>query len=216
MLTLNNDGLIIQEARILVRRAVQIERGPLVKVTGIIVHQTGSSNELSVFSSYKASNANGAHFLIAKNGTIYQTASLLKQTRHVGALKSRCLMEHKCKPAELLAFKKSGIQQMHEMEMRKEPPERYPANIDSLGIEVVGQAHLPPNKKMPANLTAAEQQRFLAEHGVYEPLTSAQQASLQFLLVQLKETLSISASEIFRHPEVSYKNKTEAETATWK
>ena len=38
----------------------------------------------------------GAHFLIANDGTIYQTASLEKLCWHVGILYSRCADEKSC------------------------------------------------------------------------------------------------------------------------
>jgi hypothetical protein len=56
------------------------------------LNQTDSATEQATFSSYAAGGQNGAHFLIAKDGTIYQTASLKRRCYHVGRLiKSRCL-----------------------------------------------------------------------------------------------------------------------------
>jgi N-acetyl-anhydromuramyl-L-alanine amidase AmpD len=56
----------------------------MTHVQGIIVHQTGSPTARSTLNGYGVARANGAHFLIDKDGTIYQTASVLKQTAHVG------------------------------------------------------------------------------------------------------------------------------------
>ena len=95
MLFVNKNGLVDAE-RIIVRRFSTIERGKLDKVNGIIVHQTGGSTAESSFNSYKNTGANGAHFLIDKDGTIYQTASVFKITYHVGNIRSRCYMEKKC------------------------------------------------------------------------------------------------------------------------
>jgi N-acetyl-anhydromuramyl-L-alanine amidase AmpD len=53
-----------------------IERGEMKIVRGIIVHHTGGSTAASSLESYKNPRANGAHFLIERDGTIYQTAPL--------------------------------------------------------------------------------------------------------------------------------------------
>nr|WP_240754344.1 N-acetylmuramoyl-L-alanine amidase [Lampropedia aestuarii] len=84
--------------------------------------------------------------------------------------------------------------------MQKKVPDRYPANIDSIGIEIVGQA-LP--------LTALEDDK------IFESLSNEQTVSLRWLINQLSAQLNISPSEIFRHSEISYKNKTEAKGAVW-
>ncbi len=98
MLHIDEQGMIVN-AGIMPRRFTQIERQPLQQVQGIIVHQTGSGSAASTFNSYTHANANGAHFLIDKDGTIYQTASIKKRTHHVGPLLARCLAELRCKPA---------------------------------------------------------------------------------------------------------------------
>ncbi|MBW5405706.1 N-acetylmuramoyl-L-alanine amidase [Morganella morganii] len=105
-------------------------------------------------------------FLTDRDGTIYQTASLLKITWHAG----------KIKPF----------------------PERYPANVDSIGIEIVGKA-----------------QKENDQDPVYETVNNQQNSSLKWLVSGLLETLDISASEVYKHPDVARKNKTEASTASW-
>lgn len=85
--------------------------------------------------------------------------------------------------------------------MKKEIPNRYPSNSDSIGIEIVGLA-LPLSEPDPDKRT-------------YEALTKEQSVSLEWLLSELKLELNLLLTEVFRHPTVSYKNKTEAATATW-
>jgi N-acetyl-anhydromuramyl-L-alanine amidase AmpD len=139
-------------------------------------------------------NANGAHFLIDKDGTIYQVASLHRQTRHVGKLKARCVAEHRCTPTELTALKRFNPTAEHRREMAKQVPERYPSNEDSVGIEIVGA---------------------VVSQGVYEPVNADQNASLQWLVSELTSTLGIPMTEIFRHPDVSRKTPSEAQSASW-
>jgi N-acetyl-anhydromuramyl-L-alanine amidase AmpD len=103
MLHIDSQGYILDER---VKRTPRplIEHGILHRINGIIVHQTGGASGASSLSSYTLQNANGAHFLIDKDGTIYQVASLQRQTWHVGKLRSRCVAEHRCTPTELRAL----------------------------------------------------------------------------------------------------------------
>lgn len=159
MLVLDKDGMVL-DPRVRVARQSTIERGDMAKVNGIIVHQTGGSTAGSSLSSYKNAGASGAHFLIDRDGTIYQTASLYKKTWHVGKLKARCLVEQRCTPVELAALKKFNPTAENAQEKAKKVPGRYPSNDDSVGIELVG--------KVLAN-------------GVYDAVTSDQNASLRWL-----------------------------------
>lgn len=172
----------------------------MTHVRGIIVHQTGGATAQSAFNSYK-NGANGAHFLIDKDGTIYQTAPLKYQTWHVGKIKARCLSEMRCTATELKLAKKFDPVTTHRREMKKSVPGRYPSNQDSIGTEVVGQT-LPLTQLDPDKRT-------------YEALTEKQQVSLKWLIEQLRYTLKVPVTEVFRHPAVSYKNKTEVATASW-
>jgi N-acetyl-anhydromuramyl-L-alanine amidase AmpD len=193
MLHVDSQGYILDER---VKRTPRplIEHGVLHRISGIIVHQTGGASGASSLSSYTLQNANGAHFLIDKDGTIYQVASLQRQTWHVGKLRSRCVAEHRCTPAELSALKHFNPTAEHRREMKKQVPERYPSNEDSVGIELVGA------------VTGEE---------VYEKVTAQQNASLQWLISELTSTFGVSMTEIFRHPVVSRKNPSEAQSASW-
>ncbi|WP_421507967.1 N-acetylmuramoyl-L-alanine amidase [Erwinia rhapontici] len=199
MLFVDKNGLV-DATRITVKRFRTIERGDMDKVNGIVVHQTGGSTAESAFNSYQSAGANGAHFLIDKEGKIYQTASLFKVTNHVGNIKSRCYMEKKCTPSEISTIRPflNKYKKLSHLEQKKSYPERYPANFDSLGIEVVGKP------------VSGE-----GENAIYETVNDAQNSALKWLVYELSDTLKISMSEVFRHPEVSYKVKTEAGTAKW-
>jgi N-acetyl-anhydromuramyl-L-alanine amidase AmpD len=181
--------------------SLHIERGPMTHVQGIIVHQTGSPTARSTLNGYGVARANGAHFLIDKDGTIYQTASVLKQTAHVGSLRSRCIATRMCSRTETQALLRMGARERNRHEMGKQVPDRYPSNEDSIGIEIVGQA-------FPLNETRSERQ-------TYEAVTTEQNASLKWLVQALATTLGVPMTEVFRHPVVSQKNMSEAATATW-
>ncbi|AXF77025.1 N-acetylmuramoyl-L-alanine amidase [Erwinia tracheiphila] len=204
MLFVDKNGLVDAE-RIIVKRFSTIERGKLDKINGIVVHQTDSTTSGSVFNSYQNSGANGAHFLIDKDGTIYQTASLYKVANHVVFLQSRCLLKKSCSPQELKKSmdmdKIKNIREksktVHRYEASKDFPNRFPYNADSIGVEIVGKAERIKNED------------------VYEPVNDRQNESLKWLIKELSETLSISLNEIYRHPDVGRKNATEASTAKW-
>lgn len=76
---------------------------------------------------------------------------------------------------------------------------RYPANHDSIGIELVGKAIEVEGSEYP----------------VYETVTAEQNASLQWLVSELRLGLQVPMTEVFRHPTVSRKTPTEAATAKW-
>lgn len=201
MLNVDKQGRIVHP-RIALALRPHIERGKLQKVRGIIVHQTGGATAASSLNSYLGPNANGAHFLIDRDGKIYQTASMNQQTWHVGSLRARCLAEYRCTAAELRKLSKFAPKAENRMELRKEVPARYPTNKDSIGIELVS-----------AVVTAKDTDP--AEKGVYESVTAAQNQSLGWLVSELRLTLGVPVTEVFRHPVVSRKNPTEAASAKW-
>lgn len=197
----------VDAERIIVKIFSKIQHGRMDKVNGIVVHQTDSPTASSTFNSYQNANANGAHFLIDKDGTIYQTASLYKVTWHVGRMQSRCLLTKKCNAAEfktMAALEKSSRYSLNvnQREKQKSFPDRFPDNTDSIGIEIVGE----PVEK---DVTKGKKEP------VYEPVNKLQNSSLKWLVKELSETLNVSMNEIYRHPEVARKNKTEASSAKW-
>lgn len=193
MLSFDKDGMI-QNPQVVPMRRPAIERTKLDAIRGIIVHQTGGGTAKSSLDSYLKANANGAHILIDKDGTTYQTASFLFQTWHVGKLRARCLAESVCSPADAKLLTKFNPTAENRREMEKSVPDRYPANVDSIGIELVGM----PDAK-----------------GVYEAVTELQNAALAWLVSEIVASYKISLTEVFRHPTVSRKTPSEAETAKW-
>lgn len=199
MLFISEHG-IIDDERINVRIFSNIERRRMHKVNGIVVHQTNASTAGSTFNSYSNKGANGAHFLIDKDGTIYQTASLFRVTNHVGLMQSRCLVKKQCDQAAFQSTYalRNQPRALSSHETSKDFPERFPANSDSIGIELVGASS---GKK-------GEEE--------YEHVTEQQNASLKWLIGELTSSLEVSMQEIYRHPEIGRKNVTEASTASWK
>ena len=196
------DGKLI-DSRVTLKISSTIERGALAKVNALVIHQTGAATAESTLSSYKG-KSNGAHFLVDKDGTIYQTARVTQMTYHVGKIKSRCLETHACTEAEekdakavLFAKGKSfGTRKddLSAFEAKKEFPNRYPMNSDSVGIELVGETN---------------------KEGAYVTPTAAQTSALKFLVGELQAQLGLQTTEVFRHPEVSYKQPSEAKGAAW-
>ena len=138
----------VQHERVLLKTAAgretispKIERMEMPKVNGLIIHQTQSPSVNSTLNSYAQDKANGAHFLIDKDGTIYQTASLKRKTNHVGPLRSRCAQEKSCSPEETKLNEKHNPTKENQRESKKPAGERFPSNSDSIGIELVGMAY---------------------------------------------------------------------------
>lgn len=203
MLFISKQGHVDAE-RVILKIYSSIERGAMAQVNGIVVHQTGGATASSTFNSYSNTShvPNGAHFLIDKDGTIYQTASLNRITNHVGKLQSRCITTLKCSAANLRAARRAyqtGPAAFHRHESRKAFPDRYPSNSDAIGIELVGMYY--PDEK--------------TAEPIYESVTPEQNSSLKWLVRELSETLNVEMREVYRHPEVGRKNATEASTARW-
>ena len=201
MLNIDQQGLVVDK-RVIKAISPAIERGPMNVVSGLIVHQTGGATAQSSLDSYKGVAANGAHFLIDKDGTIYQTASVKKQAWHIGKLKSRCMLEARCSVAEKKLNAKFNPSLENKREMKKSVPDRFPSNKDAIGIELVGEA-LPRGAAIPE------------EKKTYEAVTDAQNEALSWLVRELTVTLKLPVTEVFRHPTVSRKNPSEASTAKW-
>ncbi len=202
---------IVDDERVKVKIFPLIENREMKTVNGIVVHQTGGSSADSAFGSYSkkqpdGARPNGAHFMIEKNGTVYQTASLKKTTNHVGDLQSRCLLKKTCGSVDLLAARKldqikgnrDRATATNKAEFAKNFPDRFPFNDDSVGIEIVGIA---PNRG--------------PNQGIYEPVTDAQNVALKWLVKELADQLKVSLHEIYRHPEIGRKTESEAATAKW-
>ncbi|UDQ80369.1 N-acetylmuramoyl-L-alanine amidase [Erwinia rhapontici] len=199
-----DEGGYIDAERIILKIFNNIERGKMDAVNGIVVHQTNAPTASSTFHSYQTKGATGAHFLIDRDGSIYQTASLFQITWHVGKLQSRCFLTKKCEPTDfqkVAELEKSwrNSDKVHQIEKVKNYPDRFPSNVDSIGIEIVGEA-----KKVDGN-----------PHPVYEPVNDKQNNSLKWLINELTITLNVPMNEIHRHPDIGRKNETEASTAKW-
>lgn len=196
MLLFDKEGWAVSD-RIKVERRPNLRHGAMTVVSGIVVHQTGAPTAASTLNSYLSPGANGAHFLIDKDGAVYQTGSVLWRQWHVGKLQVRCVAEHRCTPEETKALKGLSYAATNAHEMTKAGPDRYPSNNDAIGVELVG-ASLGPGGDAP-----------------YEAVTDAQNGSLAWLVGELRQHFQVPPDEVFRHPVVSYKDPNEAATARW-
>lgn len=160
-----------------------LEHGTLDGHHAIVLHRTGSSTAASALSAF--ASGTGTHFLIDKDGTIHQAASLVEKTWHVGKIKSRCYEEEMCSPAERQHFDNLGFapKAVHDLERRKAYPDRYPLNEDSIGIEVVAR-HI---------------------NGRWEDPTPQQAASIDRLVGLLQRQYGLGDRDVYVHDVISYK-----------
>jgi N-acetyl-anhydromuramyl-L-alanine amidase AmpD len=198
MTTITN-GIIVDK-RVIAKRYNSIEHGNISKVKSIVLHRTVGSSATSSLNGYASGQKAGAHFLIANDGTIYQTASLERLCWHVGILYSRCKKEKSCDPNELmtvnsllyqkgLLFSKR-VKNVSRHESRKPYPLRYPSNNDSIGIEVVGCYNHATN--------------------IFDRPTKKQFESLKWLVkILLKEFSLVLNNDVYAHGVIARKKKAE-------
>jgi peptidoglycan hydrolase-like protein with peptidoglycan-binding domain len=180
------DGGIIK------KRIEKLENHDLKNVAGIVMHRTDSTNSKEVFSSFE--KGIGTHFLVDKDGKIYQTASLNKTTQHVGKIKSKCYELSKCEDSDKEIIEKFGWapKEISVHEKKKSYPNRYPTNSDSIGIEVVGKYNKQAKK--------------------WENVTTKQKESVTNLMDILKNHYKLKESDVYAHEKISYKTAGEGET----
>lgn len=127
----------VQNAGFVLKKIPALEKGSMDGPKAIVLHRTDSKTLASPLQSFE--KGIGTHFIVDKDGTVYQTAGLLKKTHHVGKIKSRCYESGTCSADEAKQIRSWGWApaKVHDHEKAKAYPERYPMNEDSAGIEVV-------------------------------------------------------------------------------
>lgn len=176
------------------KRVTSLEHGKLTSPEAIVMHRTESSTARSTLDGYNAGrHPNGAHFLIDKDGTIYQTASLSYQTWHVGKIRSRGAEEGTLAEADKPWHEKTGFspKAINTHENANPYPIRYPNNSDSVGIEVVGAYH--------------EQTK------TWDAPTPEQTASVKKLVGILQREYGLDDHDIYKHDTISYKTQGEGD-----
>ena len=177
-----------------------LEHGILGKINSIVIHRTAAPTAESTLNAWKTKKS-GAHFLINKNGKIYQTARLDKICWHMGLVVSKCRLEKTCTKKDGAVIKSilhgSGgwsdkFKKIVKHERKKKYPDRYPMNSDSIGIELVG-VYLGSGDKGP-----------------FEKMTQSQASSFLWLVTELLQKYNLSfGDDIYAHGEVARKKVNE-------
>ncbi|MBI6550765.1 peptidoglycan recognition protein family protein [Xenorhabdus lircayensis] len=167
-----------------------LEHGEMSTVNAIVLHRTGGSSMSTAISSFKSTGV-GTHFIIDKDGTIKQTASLKQYTYHIGKIRSKCIAENNCNSDEAKKIKGWGWnpKKIHDHEKLKAYPDRYPMNDDSVGIEVVAGYN-----------TSSKS---------WEQATAQQSESIKKLVSLLKCNYNLDNGDIYEHDKISYKTEGE-------
>lgn len=166
-----------------------LEKGDITGPHAIVLHRTESATASSALTSFK--KGVGTHFLVDKDGTVTQTASLLKYTYHIGKVRSRCYINKTCSLDETKKIKGFGWspEKIHNHEKEKDYPTRYPINADSVGIEVVGQYNSTTKK--------------------WDEAPEKQLKSIAKIVKLLKKEYSLTDDDIYEHDKISYKTEGE-------
>ena len=192
---------VINNPKVKTNLIPNIEHGALTKVNALVLHRTSAGTADSTLHAWK-SKKSGAHFLIDKTGAIHQTASLKKQCWHIGLLRSRCRLESSCSTEDAEFIKKtlhgsgswgSKFKKVYRNEKKKNYPDRYPLNSDSIGIELVG-AYLGGS----------------SDKGPFEALKEPQGKSLLWLITELLSHYKLSfEKDIYAHGSIARKKANE-------
>jgi hypothetical protein len=180
------DGIKITKEQI-----KELEIKEMKKVVAIVLHRTaGSSLDLGRAKTDKI----GTHFYVDKDGTIKQVASLHKYCRHIGNIKRRSTSKNETEEDKKF-YKSVGWdpKKINKYESEKEYPQRYPTNLDSVGIEVVG--------------------RFFEKTNTWEKLTEEQIISVKALHECLITIFKLNKeTDTYVHEKISYKMEGEGQT----
>lgn len=153
----------------------------------IVLHRTGGSTASGAISAFKSSGI-GTHFVVDKDGTVYQTLRLSSFGWHVGKIKAKCKELGTCTKDDREKLDRFGWnpQAISNYETRhKEYPDRYPTSEESIGVEVVG--------------------KFDSVVSRWDEATDKQLESVRKLVECLKEHYKFSSADIYQHDEISYK-----------
>lgn len=182
-----DDRGYVQNAGFMFKPIAALEHGRLQGPRAIVMHRTVSTTARSSLNAF--ARGIGTHFLIGKDGVVYQTASLLEKTYHVGPVRSRCFEESTCDAQERVAVealeRREAYRDIHNREKVKSYPERFPMNEDSVGIEVVA---------MYSEVTR-----------LWDSPTSEQRESIAQLVRILQKQYSLTDADIYEHDRISRK-----------
>ena len=177
----------------------KLEQGNLTKeqVKAIVLHRTDSATALQTINSFLG-NGLGTHFLIDKDGTIYQCASLHKWTHHIGDIKAKDLEINGKNSNDYSSYKNKTYRQVSKLEQTdKQYPHRYPINKDSIGIEMVGKCYNDKEKKIKIGLN------YTQYNGKWEESTQKQKDLASQLTDILKDIYNMTNDDIYGHGEIS-------------
>ena len=182
----------VQNAGFVLQPIPALEKRDMTGPKAIVLHRTDGASVQSALNSAKSGI--GTHFYVDKDGTVYQAASLLKHTSHVGRIRSKCYEEGTCTENEAATIRGFGWapRRLHDHEKVKAYPVRYPMNEDSIGIEVVSRCVKncgPSDKATPE----------------WEPPTAEQSQSIADIIAILQQAYSLDDSDVYEHDLISYK-----------
>ena len=186
------------DSKIKIQKVSEADKGAITPVA-IVLHRTENNSTSGTVSGFKSGIA--AHFVVGKDGEIIQTVGTDRKAQHVGKIRSRCEQEKTCSVEDGKVIKKiwegktsygDRVEKVHNHELGKSYPDRYPYNGDSIGIEVVGA--------------------YTASSKTWDAVPADQADSVAYLVNLLKKELSLTNADIYVHEKISYKTEGEGQT----
>jgi len=208
--TVNKDGFI-EGGGIIKHQINTLEVENLKDVHAVVIHRTENNNLSEAINAFSDKKRVGTHFIIDKDGTIYQTASLNKTTQHVGNIMAKCeevgeydlekkysrRIDKNCTKLEKEEIAKATAgtkgwgevfsNMLSDHEKNKEYPYRNPKNTDSVGIEFIG--------------------KFDKNTGKFESVTKEQAESGRKLVEYIQK--KYKDSDLYAHDDIAPKTKNE-------
>ena len=193
---LDEEGYLKKEY-ITKKKVNDIDKNDVDGFNAIVLHRTDGSSAEGAINSFEKNNL-GTHFLVDKDGTVYQLTTLDKNTTHVGNIKSKSQQEKTMTTADKTEISKiqkektsysDYVKKLNDYENKKNYPDRYPTSLDSVGIEVVGKYD-----------------KVLKQ---WELAPQIQLNSVNTLVQDLMKLYSFNSNDIYHHDVISYKTKGE-------
>jgi N-acetyl-anhydromuramyl-L-alanine amidase AmpD len=175
----------------------------------------GPSSAASTLQNYKIATL-GARFLIAEDGTVYPAAGLDQTAAHVGKFRPK---GYSHAPAAGHSRDNYLLYAVSQAMLKNKKQLNFGAVVTQLSAHEASKPYgsnpLDATTRLPINSNSIgiKFEVVADKDNRYKSLTDAQKASGAALIQLLQTTYGLTATNIYEHPDISYKNDTEEQSA---